>query len=68
MAFNEVKKIVLPIQEEVAALYRVLSEKERRWNPQLVRKMNRMRIKVAELKGILLRLQNAEKKEVGYDK
>ena len=63
MNYLEVKSIVLPVEEGIATAQRLLSEKEARKNLRLFRQMERIQIRLAELKGIAQRLRWAEKKE-----
>lgn len=63
MNYLDVKRILLPIEEGINTAQRLLSEKEARNNLRLLHPMSKIRIHVAELKGILQRLKRAEIKE-----
>ena len=63
MNYLEVKSIVLPVEEGIATAQRLLSEQEARKNLRLFRQMERIQVRLAELRGIVQRLKWAAKKE-----
>lgn len=53
MSEQESKNMIVPIEVEIDRLNRLISEKEKRTNPRLMKKMGKLKTKLAQLREML---------------
>lgn len=63
MKEKDAKPILVPIEDELVRLIRLVSEKEQRTNPRLMKKMGKIRAKLLVLREVLTAASKRTKPE-----